>query len=217
MEFLFYMSKYVVLDLEMCNVSKKARQGAFKSGKELIQIGAVELDENYNVTRSFQSFVKPEFGALDPFIENLTGIKPENLENAPSTDRALREFYEWLDDSSTLVTWSDCDVIQIDDELYYKEIDIPGLYDYIDEYVDCQYLFGEMFHVSKQYNLKDALTIANVEYDLNLHNALVDAMNTALLFSKLQTEDRATFSPYYMTQEEASMYIFNSFSRRCLV
>ena len=209
------MSKYVVLDLEMCKVSKKAQKGVFKSARELIQIGAVEMDEHYITTRSFQTFVKPEFGALDPFIEKLTGIKAENLENAPTADRALKEFYEWLDEDSVFVTWSDSDVIQIDNELYFKEIDIPGMYDYLDNYIDCQFLFGEKLHTSKRYRLSDALLIANANYDSAIHNALIDAKNTAVLFSKIQNEDRATFSPYYMTQDEASLYIFNSFARRC--
>ena len=209
------MSKYVVLDLEMCKVSKEAQKDVFKSARELIQIGAVEMDEHYRITRSFQTFVKPEFGALDPFIEKLTGIKAENLENAPTADRALKEFYEWLDEDSVFVTWSDSDVIQIDDELYFKEIDLPGMYDYLDNYIDCQFLFGEKLHASKQYRLSEALAIANVDYDAAIHNALVDAKNTAVLFSKIQNEDRSTFSPYYMTQDEASRCIFNSFATRC--
>ena len=192
------MSKYVVLDLEMCKLSKEAQKDVFKSARELIQIGAVEMDEHYRITRSFQTFVKPEFGALDPFIEKLTGIKAENLENAPTADRALKEFYEWLDEDSIFVTWSDSDVIQIDDELYFKEIDLPGMYDYLDNYIDCQFLFGEKLHASKQYRLSEALAIANVDYDAAIHNALVDA-----------------FSPYYMTQDEASRCIFNSFATRC--
>ncbi len=209
------MSKYVVLDLEMCRVSKEARKGVFKSGSELIQIGAVELDEQYRITRMFQTFVKPEFGALDPFIMKLTGIKPEDLENAPVASVALNAFYEWLDEDSIFVTWSNSDILQIDDELYYKEIDIPEMYYYLDNYIDCQLLFGEMLHTSKQYRLSEALAIANVECDTAIHNALVDAKNTAILFSKIQSEDRATLSPYYMTQEEASIYIYNSFARRC--
>ena len=209
------MSKYVVLDLEMCRVSKEARSGVFKSGSELIQIGAVELDEHYQITRVFQTFVKPEYGALDPFIMKLTGIKPEDLENAPTAREALNSFYEWLDEDSIFVTWSDSDILQIDDELYYKEIDIPGMYYFLDNYIDCQLLFGEMLHTSKQYKLSEALTIANIEYDTAIHNALVDAKNTAILFSKLQSEDRAALSPYYMTQEEASIYIYNSFAKRC--
>ena len=210
------MSKYVVVDLEMCRVSKEARRGIFESSRELIQIGAVEMDEQYRITRSFSTYVRPEFGALDPFIERLTGIEASDLENAPTAERALRELCEWLDEDTVLVTWSDSDVIQIDDELYYKEIDLPRMYDYLDDSIDCQALFSEKLDTSKRYNLSEALTIADVEYDPNIHDALVDARNTAILFAKIQCEDRSAFSPYYMTQDEASRYIYNSFARRCL-
>ena len=206
--------KYVALDLEMCRVPKGEKREKFNSSQELIQIGAVEVDENFKPTRTFMSFVKPEYGELTPFIENLTGIKAADLVDAPLARDALKSFAEWLDEDDVLVTWSDSDTIQIDDELYYKEIDLPELYDYLDNYVDCQYLFGQMFKTDKQYNLKEALTIANIEYDKGIHDALVDAKNTILLFEKLENSDRQSFSPYYMTQDEASSYIFNSFSKK---
>ena len=210
------LSKYVVLDLEMCRVQKKVEKEGFRYASELIQIGAVEMNERYEITRTFMTFVKPEFGALDSFIRKLTGIKPSDLENAPVAAVALREFYDWLEEDSVFVTWSDSDAIQIESELYFKDIDIPGYYRYIDNYIDCQYLFAQMFDTLRQYNLTEALIIANIEYDLNVHDAFTDAKNTAALFVKLECcEDRASFSPYYMTQEESQSYIYNSFAARC--
>lgn len=210
------MSKYVVLDLEMCKVPEGEQRKFFKSARELIQIGAVELDEHYNVCRTFQSFVKPEFGAVDDFIQSLTGITADDVANAPTADEALRSFAQWLDKDAILVTWSEHDVDQIDKELYYKDIDLPDIFDYLDNYIDCQYLFAEKLHARKLYKLSEALAIADIEYELGMHDAMVDAVNTARLFSKLQNEDRSAFSPYFMTEEEARYSIFNSFAPRCL-
>ena len=57
------MSRYVVYDLEMCKVPKGDKRKEFGSHMELIQIGAVLLDENYEVVDVFlhtlsQSLVK---------------------------------------------------------------------------------------------------------------------------------------------------------------
>ena len=41
---------------------------------------------------------------------------------------------EWLPEDAVLVTWSENDIDQIDDEMYFKDIDLPELYDYLDEY-----------------------------------------------------------------------------------
>ena len=43
------MKKYVVIDLEMCAVHNKKNKQIFNSGTELIQIGAVILDQDYRI------------------------------------------------------------------------------------------------------------------------------------------------------------------------
>lgn len=68
------MRKYAVVDLEMCYVPYSKRTKQFNCPNELIQIGAVLLDENYNKIDEFVSLVAPEFGCVTPYIENLTRI-----------------------------------------------------------------------------------------------------------------------------------------------
>ena len=65
------MSKYVVLDLEMCRVPRGAKRENFQAPRELIQIGAVLLDEQYKVADTFMSFVKPQYGWVDDYIKRL--------------------------------------------------------------------------------------------------------------------------------------------------
>ena len=203
------MDKYVVLDLEMCNVVGEAKE-TLGTGKELIQIGAVLLDDKYNVIDHFDTLVKPEYGAIDRKIEELTKISQKDVENAPSTYEALKMLSDWIPDDSTLVTWSENDAIQIDDELYYKDLDLPKIYRYIEEYIDCQELFSGKMHTSKKYQLSEALLIANIDFDENIHNAHVDAYNTGLLFKKIQTEEKFTLSPFFMTQDQ----IFDPFKMK---
>jgi DNA polymerase III epsilon subunit-like protein len=198
------------MDLEMCKVPKSARQ-SFGSGTELIQIGAVFMNDDYKVIKSFMTYVKPEFGRIDPFIENLTGISPADVENAPTAAEALKMFYDQLTEDSILVTWSDNDTRQIDDELYFKDIDLPELYDYLDHYIDCQLLFADKLLTDRKYRLSEALTIANIDYAPGAHDALVDAKNTAMLFAKADTTDGSALCPYFMTPAQASGCIFNSF------
>lgn len=200
------MGKYVVFDLEMCRVPRCEAQDTFQGSNELIQIGAVELNEHYEIVRTFVTHVKPEFGVIDERIQRLTGITQEDVKNAPLAKDALACFLKWLPDDGKLVAWSENDVNQIDDELYFKDIDLPEFYELLDHYLDCQEMFSEKMHTSKRYNLREALSIANIEYDENIHDALVDAKNTALLFAKIQTEEKLHLSPYYMTQDDLMSY-----------
>ena len=191
------MSKYVIFDLEMCRVNKHKRTKQFHYNQELIQIGAVLLDESYEITDHFETYVAPQFGALDPVIINLTGITHENLKGAPSTEEALIKFSDWIPDDAFLVEWSDSDRNQLYNELYGKDIYDDKLEDLLEEIIDCQELFGEKMNTNRQYMLSEALIIAAIDdYSEGAHDALVDAINTAMLFKKIKVDKDFTLSPY---------------------
>lgn len=196
------MSKYAVLDLEMCKVPRGIRRESYNAPQEIIQIGAVLLNEDFDELDSFMTYVKPAFGVIDRFIQELTGISPDDVSDAPSVAEALEKFSSWLPDDAYLVTWSDNDVYQIDIETELKGIELPRLYYYLDDYIDCQVIFSDKMDNDRDYRLSEALLIANVEYDENIHDALADARNTALLFKKTRTEDRLVLSPYLMSADE---------------
>jgi len=195
------MSSYVVMDLEMCNVPKECRTSAFWWKNEMIQIGAVLMNEDYEIVDEFKSFVHPEFGMIDPFIENLTGISQCDVDDAPCAADALTKFTAWLPDDAYVVSWSESDPIQIERELDAKEIDLPELDWYLDEWLDCQAMFGERMNSNRNYKLSEALNIAGIAAEAGEHDALVDARNTAMLFAKLEQEDDLQLAPAYVSAE----------------
>ena len=196
------MSKYVIVDLEMCHVPYETRKELFNWRSELIQIGAVVVDESLEISDEFMTYVLPEFGVIDSEIENLTGITYKDVENAPKIYEALTRFLEWLPEDSILVSWSENDELQIRRELEAKEITVEGIEQYLDNWIDCQETFGEKMDAQKDYRLSEALIIADINYDENQHDALVDAKNTAHLFIKMQKEPVLKLNPYYSNEAE---------------
>lgn len=194
--------KYIVLDLEFVPVPKSIRinQGIHLKA-EIIQIGAVMMNENFKIVDRFMSYVKPQWGYVDPTIKKLTGITSLDLVEAPNISDVLQNFSKWLPEDAVFVTWSTNDINQIDNEMWYKEIDIPELYQYFDDYIDCQSIFSDKLRTTKKYRLTDALNIAGLDYDdTNIHTALCDASNTALLFSRINAEI-LILSPYYIISD----------------
>lgn len=200
------MSKYVIVDLEMCNVPKGIKREAYNWRNELIQIGAVVVDESLNITDEFMTLVSPEFGVIDNFIEKLTGISRKAVQGAPKVKEALELFVNWLPSDAVLVSWSENDESQIRKEIEAKNIFIEGLDDYLDTWVDCQKTFGEKMNAQKNYKLSEALIIADIDYDEGEHDALVDAKNTAQLFVKMEREPVLVLNPYYSNQKEEEAY-----------
>lgn len=196
------MCKYAVVDLEMCNVPPIKRTEQFNYSSELIQIGAVLLDENYNKIDKFVSLVAPEFGFITPYIEKLTRISRKSVCNAPSTAQALKLFTKWLPEDTIFVSWSENDERQFRQEIEGKNISIPKLNALMENWIDCQKTFSEKIDSPKHYRLSEALNIADICYEDGAHDALVDAENTAMLFKKMKTEQEFKVSAYYSSEKK---------------
>lgn len=191
------MSRYVIVDLEMCKVPKRARGDNYSWANETIQIGAVLLDEQLEIADKFMTYVAPEYGNIDNFIKKLTGISKANLINAPKMKEALQEFIDWFPRDAIAVSWSDNDEIQIRREIAGKGIVIDGLDEILDNWIDCQKTFNEKMKGEKNFSLAEALIAANIIYEDGAHDGLVDAYNTALLFAKMEKEPELILNPYY--------------------
>lgn len=192
------MENYVILDLEMCNVPKAKRREGIYLRNEVIQIGAVRLNEELEICDSFVSFVKPEYGVIDEVIENLTGIRESDVCDAPVFESVMGKFLAWLPEDAVLVSWSGNDELQIRKECGAKDLFFDRLTPLFRTWIDCQKTFDDIMDTSLCYGLSDALNVSSIAYDHNVHDALVDAKNTALLFAKMERErdKEFTLSPY---------------------
>ncbi|SEM22135.1 Inhibitor of the KinA pathway to sporulation, predicted exonuclease [Butyrivibrio sp. ob235] len=192
--------KYAVVDLEMCVVPKGYRKNRFKYRNETIQIGAVLLNENYEVVDEFNSYVKPEYGCIDSFIENLTGITEKDVAKGPAFEEALESFLDWLPaDDVRCVSWSDSDPMQIIHEASEKGIADDRLEIVFANWIDCQKTFSRKMDQKRAYSLEEALFISNIAPEGSAHDGLVDAANTAVLFTKLETDPDYRLNEFYET------------------
>ena len=120
-------------------------------------------------------------------------------------------FANWLPEDAVLVTWSESDVYQIDDEMYFKGIELPELDEYLDTYIDCQQIFSEKMNADKIYKLSEALALTGADCTKGEHDALEDARNTASLCVKLQCEEFFTLNQYFITQDAMTACVFDPF------
>ena len=93
---------YTILDLEWNSVFSPRLAGYFN---EIIQFGAVKLDENLNITDTFSTFVLPSEGKkLTDLVTQLTNIHNEDLRNGLPFLQAFQQFISFLGDG-ILMTW----------------------------------------------------------------------------------------------------------------
>ncbi len=110
----------------------------------------------------------------------------------------MEAFLDWLPaDDVRCVSWSDSDPKQIIHEAFAKGIEDDRLEIIFANWIDCQKTFGQKMDRKKSYSLEDALFISNIAPEGRAHNGLVDAANTATLFTKLETEPDYRLNEWY--------------------
>lgn len=180
---------YLVIDLEMCKVPKNYRGKNYKYASEIIQVGAVLLDEEYKEIGTLCQYVHPEFGILDYFITNLTGIEKGQIKNAPKLKDALIHMADWLGEREYKVfAWSKSDYWQLDHEIKSKKLNDEKLDELMkpERWVDYQEIFGKKYNFEQAVGLQEALMLCDIEPDGRMHDGLDDAWNTARLIEKLE-------------------------------
>ncbi len=183
--------KYVVIDLEMNPLGKDHKAEGDICKSEIIEIGAVALDEAYNELGTFVTLVKPQLNeVIEKQIETLTGIKTEMVESEPYFWEAVEKFLEWcdgLEDDLQLIQWSGCDREQFTREMLLKNVHLTDSQEkLINEWYDLQKEYGEKLELEKNVSLKNALMYAGVDYVGREHDALYDARNTAVLLKTVR-------------------------------
>lgn len=125
--------QYVVLDLEWNNVYGRKINGFIN---EIIEIGAVKLDEELNELDTFSCFVKPCIGKrLRGSVKKLTNITNDDVLGGEQFTQAFASFRKWIGAQPTVVlTWGDGDIrVLIENYKYLNGIAyIPFLTDYVD-------------------------------------------------------------------------------------
>lgn len=162
--------KFVVLDLEMCQPSKK-----------IFQIGAVEVDPlKGKLGNKYVSFANP--GELpDEEICELCNVTPDIVQKARPLKEVLEEFWVWFSKQSVgnkLCAWgNDCHTIIKQSCDYRCNFDWPKSFDFK--------AMNQMFRVCSGLPYKGGLKTCMEDMGLAFtgvpHDALVDAENTALL------------------------------------
>ncbi len=172
----------IVLDLEF--ISSKQLYQPFAM-HEIIEIGAVALNAENEITNEFQMYVKPQYGVVSPMITSITGITNDMLVKANCFADAMQAFEAWLPQKEPyrFYTWSQNDQTVFLRESEWKERPLlDGFYKY---WVDLQRLHQRIYHFSRPLKLVEALGSMKIEFEGTEHGALADARNTAKILQVL--------------------------------
>lgn len=188
---------HIVIDLEMNKIEKQFRD-SYRLSSELIEIGAVKMNQQFEVLDTYQTYVSPDFGKMDEKIIELTGITDDKLIGAPKFAQAMDDFAVWIGNEKTqYYSWSLSDIRQFQNESEFKEYKGPILAKMKANWNDFQEEYSRLLGIQKKIKLKQAVASADYEFTGAAHTALADAVNTAeiLRLSKNKEEFERVMKP----------------------
>ena len=156
--------KYIIIDLEWNQpaAGQKALEKPFFFQSEIIEIGAIRLNDCFEPEDEFRMFVKPQFyPILNGKIAGLTKIRPQMLKNAPTFPEAYTAFAQWCGEQSCLCSWGPDDIPVLLDNMLMHTLPIPsGVI-----WCDLQQIFGiEAMCDNRQWSLENAVSILGLQY-----------------------------------------------------
>ena len=192
---------YLVVDFEFTFYKRPVgRPRAFFA--EIIEIGAVKLDENLNECGKLQNFVKPHFfpkHAKDAM--DFCMITDADMKKAITFPAMLEKMSAMYEAGNTLfVAWGDSDYKVLDEGCSRHKLENPVLQaDYLDLAEAYKLWRGE----ENTPGLKTAIIEMEATADGLAHTAFDDAYNTGKVLAKM-LEKGWTYEAYLNTKEMAA-------------
>lgn len=174
---------FVILDLEWNGTYSRRLKGFMN---EIIEFGAVKVDECLHVLDTFDALVRPQVGKkISGKIKTLTNITNEELANGLQFMQVMSRFRKWMGDA-VLMTWGTSDILAlIENSRYFCGSErIP----FLKQYVDLQSYCEQMLHydATKQMGLSTSAQLLGInEEDIAHHRAMDDSMLSLRCLQKL--------------------------------
>ena len=188
---------YVVVDLEW-NQAMSSKSSVFNHlpihlRGEIIEIGAVKLNEDMSPGEEFTIDVKPVyFRRMHYKVKKITGFDKERLSHGYSFPDAMEKFRAWCGDDVTFLTWGCDDQGILEQNIIIHDLD----WDWIAGWVNLQMIYNLQTGGDKnQKSLASAMEHFGIEQTRVAHDALGDAYNTALVSTHLDMADGLRLYP----------------------
>jgi 3'-5' exoribonuclease 1 len=175
--------KYIVYDLEA--TCWEAWEESRKI-QEVIEIGAVKVNEYGEAEDSFCRFIRPVLHpSLSMFCRTLTTIRQEDINRAGNFAEVSEAFLDWIlgddgDDEYVLCSWGG-----FDKKALLRDCDLHRLdADWCEPHINLKEQYQRIRRLNKSIGLKKAIDKEGFEWTGTQHRGINDAYNLAKIFAK---------------------------------
>lgn len=171
---------YIVFDLEwnQCPYGKDSRVENLPF--EIIEFGAVKLNDKLKIIDEFQCYVKPVvYKELHRITKDLLQLNMRDLKKGLPFKKAVESFLKWCGkEEYAFCTWGNMDLIELQRNMVYFGVDYKMPFPLF--YYDIQKLFSIKYEDGKvRRSLEFGVLFSKFNVDKRFHSALYDAKYTA--------------------------------------
>lgn len=204
---------YIVLDLEWNQASSERRVVKKDFPFEIIEIGAVKLNENREIINRFSELICPQVHTqMNRITRDIIHIPDEELGNARYFQEVIKDFFLWCgEEEFRFCTWGSMDLTELQRNIrYFGTEPLMGMRGPESPiiYYDIQKLFSICYEGKKNpRTLKYAVDFLKMDEEEEFHRAYNDAFYTARIFQKLDlpvVEENYSVDYYYYPTSRAT-------------
>ncbi len=179
---------YIILDLEWNQSSTGKEPEVEVMPFEIIEIGALKLNQDKLVVGEFDQLVKPSvYHEMFRFTSQLVQMRMEELERGKSFPIVCREFLEWCGEDPVFCTWGPTDLTELQRNMAYHKME--DLAKGPIAFLDVQKLFSIAFEDRKtRRSLEWAVDYLQIDKDIPFHRAFSDAYYTTKILTAIKNE-----------------------------
>lgn len=147
---------------------------------EIIEIGAVKLNQKLEIVDEFCEFVKPIiYPTLTKFCTDLTSIVQKDVDGAELFPVVCRKFQQWIDEDYLLISWGGYDKKQL-----ILDCELHNLDKYwVEDHLDLKSRYANIRGIQKC-GMVQALKREELVLEGTHHRGIDDAKNIAKIFVK---------------------------------
>ena len=187
---------YIVFDLEWNQCPSGKEQENKDLPFEIIEIGAIKLDEKFREIGRFHEIVAPQvYKSLHRITKELIVLTMSELMQGLPFGVAGEEFFKWCGEPGTymFVTWGSMDLTELQRNCSYFKVEAKLPWPL--EFYDLQKLYSRNFSDGKtRVALETAVTEREMEKDIPFHSAFADALYTSRIMRCLDFEKVKQFT-----------------------
>ena len=168
---------YIILDLE----ATCWKDRSLPNQSEIIEIGAVKINERREVLGEFNEFIKPKLHPiLSGFCTELTTITQSEIDQAMDFKTVITNFWNWidLDDEYLLCSWGFYDKSQFKKDCELNDIST----DWVRKHISLKHQYAKFNNLKRPIGMGGALKKERIELEGTHHRGIDDARNISKIF-----------------------------------